>query len=131
MPVNDQTEDKVTMTRWELEKEREHAVIHEKVRQFDELIPKIFDIVANVEKSIQNIPLDMLKCREDLDEDMRKYMHDKFISNSDLEHFEGKLERRMGMIETKVGKATWIVSGFIAAGTFIFYIASHTNIIIQ
>ena len=131
MPVTDQTEDKVTMTRWELEKEREHAVIHEKVKQFDELIPKIFATMSNVERSVQDIPLQMMKCREELDNDMRNYMHDKFISNSDLDQFEGKLEKRMCMIETKVGKATWIVSGFIAAGTFIFYIASHTNIIIQ
>lgn len=124
----------VTMSRWELEKEREHAVISARLEQLDSVIPELFATAKGLDEKITNIPLEIIACRDRMDKDMKNYIHDEFVTNGDLQQFESKLEKQIGkdfeIVNRKIGRATWIVSGFISAGTFIFFLLSHTNLTI-
>lgn len=137
--TQDATEDKVIMTRWEIEKEREHAVISEKLKQMESLIPKVFASLEVLEKAVTQIPIDIIDCRDRMDSKLKSYMHDEFITATELNKFEAKLESDISAkmadmkvdiagIKQMVWKATWILSGFISSAMVIFWILSNTNI---
>lgn len=125
----------VTMSRWELEKEREHAVISAKLEQLDSVIPEVFSSIKTLDEKVTKIPIEIIQCRESMDKTQKEYMHKEFVTNGELQQFESKLEKKFGMefgkVNRKIGRASWMVSGFIAASVTIFYLLIHTNITVQ
>lgn len=141
-PEDLKASDKIVLTRWEMEKEREHAVIKEKLTQMDSVIPRVYSTLELLERKIAEIPMEIVSCRDRMDKSLKEYMHDEFVTVSELNQFETKLEKKIsenmnGMrqdlngIRTMVWKATWILSGFISAGIFILWILSNTNVVVQ
>lgn len=142
MSATDNAQHKITMTAWELEKEREHAVIKSKLDGIENLVPELFQNIKQLTKSVTEIPVEIINCRNEVDKEMKQYMHDEFVTAADLQKAETKIEARIGVEMKKMGiditslkqmiwRATWIVSGFITAGVTIFWILSHTNITIS
>lgn len=132
-------EEKITMSPWELEKEREHAVIKEKLTSLEDMVPQIHASMRSLDAKVGDIPMEILACRDRMDKNMKDYMHSEFVTNVDLQMFESKLETQIGKdinnirtdlmsVRTMMWKATWIISGFISAGIFMTWLLSHTNI---
>ena len=133
--ANEKSDENVTMSRWELEKEREHAVISAKLKQLDELIPQVHEAMKKLDDKVSSIPMDILTCKETMERSQRQYMHNEFVTTTELKLFESKLEKSISedfaSVNRKIGRASWVVSGFIMAATGIFYILSHSNLVIS
>lgn len=135
----DHSQDKITLTRWELEKEIEHGVMREQIASHEKLIPEIFAAIKSTNVSMSNIPLEIVRCRDEMEKDIKNYMHSGFITDNDLQKFETKLEDRMRVemqtmnelmnkVMSRVNQGTWIITGAVLAGAAVVWILTKTNI---
>ena len=116
----------------EIELIKEQAVQGARIDEMEKYIPEIFSSLKQLTKNVNDIPLTILNCRNDVDKEIKTYMHDKFLTDIDLQALEKKLERhvdeevvivtsKVEKVGYKVNQATWIISGFISAGVFIMW----------
>ena len=123
MPPNEKlyTED-------EIKQIKEQAVLTADVGDLKATIPELFAAIKAINRSIVAIPIQITECRNDMDKEIKKYMHDRFLTEGDLNAFEKKVEIKIDAVGTKVNKATWVVSGFITAAMFITWLMKYTDI---
>lgn len=123
----------IEITQRQLDSEKAQAVLGSKVKEFEKLLPEIFIRLTSLDKAVSHIPMQIVSCRDDMEENMNKYNHEKFITDRELSAFENKLEKQvtaeLSKVTGKINKAIWVVSGFITAATFFNYIISHTTIL--
>ncbi len=116
----------------EIELIKEQAVQGARIDEMEKYIPEIFSSLKQLTKNVNDIPLTILNCRNDVDKEIKTYMHDKFLTDIDLQALEKKLEKhvdeevvivtsKVEKVGYKVNQATWIISGFISAGVFIMW----------
>lgn len=133
------SDDTVTMTRWQLTKEREHAVMAAKIESHEKIMPEVFASIKSINVQISKIPLEMVSYREEMEKDIKQYLHDGFITANDLQKFEVRMEKRvsgdmekvtqlMNQVMSRVNRMAWIISGAMLAGAVIFWILTNTNI---
>lgn len=122
----------------ELQLVRDQAVQQARIDEVEKYIPEIFASLKQLTKTVNDIPLTILNCRNDVDKEIKTYMHDKFITDGDLNKLEQKLEKHVDVeVETvnkkvedvgsKVNKATWMIAGFISAGVTLMYFLKIIN----
>jgi len=122
----------VEVSSQEIELIKEQAVQGARIDEMEKYIPEIFSSLKQLTKNVNDIPLTILNCRNDVDKEIKTYMHDKFLTDIDLQALEKKLERhvdeevvivtsKVEKVGYKVNQATWIISGFISAGVFIMW----------
>ena len=115
----------------ELELVRQQAIQQSRIDEVEKYIPEIFASLKQLTKNVNDIPLTILKCRNDVDADMKEYMHDKFIVEGDLNKLEQKLEKHVDVevrgVTKRVDRVGWLVSGFITAGVFIMWYLKIIN----
>ena len=115
----------------EIKRIQEQAIITAEVGDLKATVPEIFSALKVLTKSIAEIPLQMKECQETVDRDVKKYMHSKFITDIDVLELEKRFEERVDKISNKINMGTWVISGFIVAASFFFWLTTHTNIIIS
>jgi len=122
----------VEVSSQEIELIKEQAVQGARIDEMEKYIPEIFSSLKQLTKNVNDIPLTILNCRNDVDKEIKTYMHDKFLTDIDLQALEKKLEKhvdeevvivtsKVEKVGYKVNQATWIISGFISAGVFIMW----------
>lgn len=122
----------------ELELVRQQAVQQARIDEVEKYIPEIFASLKQLTKTVNDIPLTILNCRNDVDKEIKSYMHDKFIMEGDLNKLETKLEkhvdeevdevnRKVDNVGSMVNRAAWIITGFISAGVTLLYFLKIIN----
>ena len=137
----DHSHDKITLSRWQIEKEIEHGIFKKQIENHEKLIPEIFAAIKATNVSMNSIPMEIMRCREDMERDIKAYMHNGFITDKDLLQFENKLEDRMRVemrsvtdlmnrVMAKVSQGTWIITGAVLAGAAIVWVLTQTNVVL-
>lgn len=115
----------------ELELVKEQAVQQARIDEIEKYVPEIFANLKLLNKNVNDIPLSILRCKTDFDSEMKTYMHDKFITDIDMNKLEVKLEKHVDTevrtLSKRVDRAGWLVSGSIAAGVFIMWYLKIIN----
>lgn len=115
----------------ELELVKEQAVQQARIDEIEKYVPEIFANLKLLNKNVNDIPLSILRCKTDFDSEMKAYMHDKFITDIDLNTLETKLEKHVDnevrQVTKRVDRVGWLVSGFITAGVFIMWYLKIIN----
>ena len=128
-----------TYTDDDIERIREQAVLTAEVGELKSTVPEVFASLKSLNKAIAEIPIKIMECRDDMDREIKQYMHGKFLTEGDLNALERKLEDRVSQevtavktkidkVDRNVSKATWIVSGFLTACTFVIWLMKFTDI---
>ena len=107
---------------------KEQAIITAEVGDLKATSREIFSSLKSLNKAIGEIPIKITECRDAMDREIKEYMHDKFLTESDLRKFERQVEVKIDIVARQVSKATWVVSGFITAAMFITWIMRYTDI---
>lgn len=112
----------VTMSIAERDLLIKQAVMESQLDDVREVIPQIFASIKGIDKSIAEIPSQITSCRDQMEDDIKEYIHGEFVTAE---------TQRADMVTMKliVSKAVWVVGGFIGAGTFINWIIFNTQIL--
>ncbi len=108
----------------ELERIKEQAVMAAKVDEIENIVPEIFAAIKSLTKDIGAIPMEIVNCKQAMDNEIRKYIHDEFVT-TDL--FEKRMAEELLAIKLLISKAGWILSGMIGAASIFNYLIMHTN----
>ena len=110
---------------------KEQAVLVAEVGDLKATIPEIFAAIKAQNKALTAIPIQITECRDDMDREIKNYMHGRFLTEADLRKFERQVEIKVDKVSDQVNRATWIVSGFISAGIFIMWVMKYTDLFVH
>lgn len=120
-------EEKITLTRTELEQQIKQAVTEAKVDQLykafsdheikeDSYLKDIFDKIRMVQEAMGGWPIKLSQCSDTLEQDIKDYVKENFMSKPDAELLKQSFSNELRSIKL------WIVStvgGFTSAGLLI------------
>ena len=112
----------------DIERIKEQAVLNAEVGELKSTVPEIFVALKGLTKAIAEIPIKIMECRDDMDREIKEYMHDRFLTERDLEIFERKVEVKIDIVSKQVSKGTWVISGFISMGVFVMWLMEYTDL---
>lgn len=100
------------------------AVLESKMDDIENFVPEIFATLKALTQSVTKIPADVsmeiITCRDKMDEDVKRYIHDNFVDRVEMSEMETRIER-------KISRASWTISAFILAYGFYDFLSNHTN----
>lgn len=107
------------------------AIQGARIDEIEKYVPEIFASLKSINKTVTEVPLNILRCRNEVDKEIKAYMHDKFITDTDLTALETKLEKRVQeevdqvtdqvqSVGKLVNRATWVITGAVLSGSVIF-----------
>ncbi len=107
---------------------------HEKREQ--KWLEDISERVIECVNAVKDIPLEMIKCKDDHDEEVRKWVADNFVAKPSLTIHKTKVESDMATMKTEfdakftslLNRITYTVGGFTSCALLVAWVTSKLGL---
>lgn len=113
---------------------KRQGALESDVRELKKTIPQIYSELKSIRDSVAHVPMDMMTFRNKIDIDVKKYAHEVFLTDEDMNSLKSDISYKIDTINKKLGKQdkkmavyAAIIAGFVSAGSLIMWIINNSD----